>query len=90
MRQVRVGKVLLHRTNLMHLICMADIDDNGIFCATSVSPKDGADLEVSKGGNGSTTPIVEKIGKIEKLIIEGKVTLMDDDSKPLKKVDSLT
>ncbi|GKD22181.1 hypothetical protein Tco_1223884, partial [Tanacetum coccineum] len=36
----------------------------------------------------STTPIVEKIDKIERLIIDGKVTLMDDESKPLKKVDS--
>ncbi|GKC04038.1 putative reverse transcriptase domain-containing protein [Tanacetum coccineum] len=36
----------------------------------------------------STTPVTEKIDKIEKLIIKGKVTLMDDDGKPLKKVDS--
>ncbi|GJX51339.1 hypothetical protein Tco_0278184 [Tanacetum coccineum] len=35
----------------------------------------------------STTLIVEKIRKIEKLIIDGKVTLVDDDGKPLKKVD---
>ncbi|GJY30986.1 putative reverse transcriptase domain-containing protein [Tanacetum coccineum] len=35
----------------------------------------------------STTPIVDKIKKLEKLIIEGKVTLVDDDGKPLKKVD---
>ncbi|GJU29269.1 hypothetical protein Tco_1172858 [Tanacetum coccineum] len=35
----------------------------------------------------STTPIVEKIRKIEKLIIEGKVTLVDDDAKPPKRVD---
>ena len=34
-----------------------------------------------------TTPIVEKIKKLEKLIIDGKVTLMDDDGKPMKKVD---
>ncbi|GKD38397.1 beta-caryophyllene synthase, partial [Tanacetum coccineum] len=33
----------------------------------------------------STTPIVEKIDKIEKLIIEGKVTLVDDEGKPLEK-----
>nr|GEW74332.1 hypothetical protein [Tanacetum cinerariifolium] len=35
----------------------------------------------------STTPIVDKIGKLEKLIIDEKVTLVDDDGKPLKKVD---
>ncbi|GJX77755.1 hypothetical protein Tco_0324566, partial [Tanacetum coccineum] len=35
----------------------------------------------------STTPIVEKIGKLENLIIDGKITLVDDEGKPLKKVD---
>ncbi|GJZ40792.1 hypothetical protein Tco_0587678 [Tanacetum coccineum] len=35
----------------------------------------------------TSTPIVDKIGKLEKLIIEGKVTLVDDDGIPLKKVD---
>ncbi|GKC61941.1 hypothetical protein Tco_1089539 [Tanacetum coccineum] len=35
----------------------------------------------------SSTLIVDKIGKIEKLIINGKVTLVDDNGKPLKKVD---
>nr|GEW26828.1 retrotransposon protein, putative, unclassified [Tanacetum cinerariifolium] len=37
----------------------------------------------------STTPIIEKIDKIEKLIIDGKVTLVDDEEKPLEKVESL-
>ncbi|GJT44308.1 hypothetical protein Tco_0953023 [Tanacetum coccineum] len=37
----------------------------------------------------STTPIIDKIGKLEKLILDGKVTLLDDDSKPMKKVDYL-
>ncbi|GJX85157.1 reverse transcriptase domain-containing protein [Tanacetum coccineum] len=36
----------------------------------------------------STTPIVEKIDKIENLIIEGKGTLVDDEGKPLEKVAS--
>ncbi|GJT86570.1 hypothetical protein Tco_1068287 [Tanacetum coccineum] len=36
----------------------------------------------------STTPIIKKIDKIENLIIEGKVTLVDDDGKPLEKVAS--
>lgn len=36
------------------------------------------------------TPIVEKIGKLEKLIIDEKATLVDGDGKPLKKVDSST
>ncbi|GJS53599.1 hypothetical protein Tco_0626961 [Tanacetum coccineum] len=37
----------------------------------------------------STTSMVEKIDKIERLIIEGKVTLVDDEGNPLTKVDSL-
>ncbi|GJU97304.1 hypothetical protein Tco_1326575 [Tanacetum coccineum] len=36
----------------------------------------------------STTSVIEKIDKIEKLFIEGKVTLVDDDDKPLEKVAS--
>nr|GEY83621.1 hypothetical protein [Tanacetum cinerariifolium] len=35
----------------------------------------------------STTLIVDKIKKLEKLIIDGKVNLVDDDGKPLTKVD---
>ncbi|GJX80009.1 mitogen activate protein kinase [Tanacetum coccineum] len=37
----------------------------------------------------STTHIVVKIDKIERLIIDEKVTLVDDEGKPLEKVDSL-
>ncbi|GJZ71338.1 hypothetical protein Tco_0635189 [Tanacetum coccineum] len=37
----------------------------------------------------STTSIVDNIRKLEKLIINGKFTLIDDDGKPLKKVDYL-
>ncbi|GKD95053.1 hypothetical protein Tco_1374890, partial [Tanacetum coccineum] len=33
----------------------------------------------------STTPIIEKIDRIENLIIDGKVTLLNDEGKPLKK-----
>ncbi|GJW27650.1 hypothetical protein Tco_0044525 [Tanacetum coccineum] len=36
----------------------------------------------------STTPIIEKIDKIKKLIIDGKVTLVDAKGKPLEKVVS--
>nr|GEV49996.1 hypothetical protein [Tanacetum cinerariifolium] len=35
-----------------------------------------------------TTPIIEKNDKIEKLIIDGKVTWVDDKGKPLEKVKS--
>ncbi|GJY70143.1 hypothetical protein Tco_0473125 [Tanacetum coccineum] len=36
----------------------------------------------------STTLVIEKIDKIEKLINKGKVTLVDNDGKPLEKVSS--
>nr|GEV30571.1 hypothetical protein [Tanacetum cinerariifolium] len=36
----------------------------------------------------STTPIVEKIDKLEKLIVDRKFILMDDEDKPLENVDS--
>ncbi|GJX26883.1 hypothetical protein Tco_0233179 [Tanacetum coccineum] len=35
-------------------------------------------------GSPSTTPIIEKIDKTEKLIIDGRVTLVDDEGKPLE------
>ncbi|GKA87784.1 putative reverse transcriptase domain-containing protein, partial [Tanacetum coccineum] len=37
----------------------------------------------------SNTPIVDKIRKLEKLIIDRKVTLVDDEGKPVNKVDYL-
>ncbi|GKA10481.1 ribonuclease H-like domain-containing protein, partial [Tanacetum coccineum] len=36
----------------------------------------------------STTPIVKKIDKMKRLIINGKVTLVDDEGKPLTRIDS--
>ncbi|GKC20723.1 putative reverse transcriptase domain-containing protein [Tanacetum coccineum] len=45
------------------------------------SVKNDVDLDSST----STTPIVDKIDKFEKLIIDGKVTLVDGEGKPLKK-----
>ncbi|GJU05170.1 hypothetical protein Tco_1121600 [Tanacetum coccineum] len=35
----------------------------------------------------STTPIIDKIRKFEKQIIDGKVTLVDDEGEPMKKVN---
>ncbi|GKE88844.1 hypothetical protein Tco_1566319, partial [Tanacetum coccineum] len=40
--------------------------------------------------SNSTTPIVERIDEIERQIIDGKITLVDDDGKPLPKVVSTT
>ncbi|GKB51304.1 hypothetical protein Tco_0902057 [Tanacetum coccineum] len=41
-----------------------------------------------RSSSTSTTPVVEKIDKIERLIIDKKVTLVNDEGKPLEKVDS--
>ncbi|GKC92320.1 reverse transcriptase domain-containing protein [Tanacetum coccineum] len=45
-------------------------------------------IENVKSNSTSTTLIVEKIDIIKRLIIDGKVTLVDDEGKPLAKVDS--
>ncbi|GKD03060.1 hypothetical protein Tco_1178034, partial [Tanacetum coccineum] len=39
-----------------------------------------------EGISTNTMPIVDKIDKYEKLIIDGKVSLVDDEGKPYKKV----
>ncbi|GKG39551.1 hypothetical protein Tco_0463696, partial [Tanacetum coccineum] len=36
-------------------------------------------------GSSSSTPIIEKIDKLERQILDGKLTFMDDDGKPLYK-----
>ncbi|GJY70036.1 putative reverse transcriptase domain-containing protein [Tanacetum coccineum] len=46
------------------------------------------DLQFWNVNSPSTTPIIKKIDKIEKLIIDGKVTLVDNEGKPLEKVES--
>ncbi|GJT34847.1 hypothetical protein Tco_0925266 [Tanacetum coccineum] len=40
-----------------------------------------------RSNSTSTTPIVENFDKLKKLIIDGKITLVDDEVKPLEKVD---
>nr|GEV37916.1 hypothetical protein [Tanacetum cinerariifolium] len=44
-------------------------------------------LKVTGKGSPSTAPVIEKIDKIKKLVIDEKVTLVDDEGKPLEKVD---
>ncbi|GJU46669.1 proteasome subunit alpha type-5 [Tanacetum coccineum] len=57
--------------------------------ASNWANSSGSSFWTVETSSTSTTPIVEKIGKIEKLIIDGKVTLLDDNGKPLKNVDYL-
>ncbi|GJU18472.1 hypothetical protein Tco_1146438 [Tanacetum coccineum] len=54
---------------------------------TKANPS-GSSFQNIKSSSTSTTPIVEKINNIERLIIEGKATIMDAEGKPLAKVDS--
>nr|GEV80387.1 hypothetical protein [Tanacetum cinerariifolium] len=42
-----------------------------------------------KGPSSTTTPIVEKFNKLESLIIDGKLTLLNDEGNPLQKVEYL-
>ncbi|GKA18777.1 hypothetical protein Tco_1224519 [Tanacetum coccineum] len=49
---------------------------------TLVDPK-------AESNNTSTTPIIGKIDKMERLIIDGTATLVDDEGIPLTTVDSL-
>ncbi|GJS94077.1 putative RNA-directed DNA polymerase [Tanacetum coccineum] len=44
-------------------------------------------IENVESSSNSTTHIVENFDKMERLIIDGKVTLVDDEGKPLTKVD---
>ncbi|GJZ48406.1 hypothetical protein Tco_0602238 [Tanacetum coccineum] len=65
----------------------------GYQCGTSnlASQEDnsnGSSFWEVDSSSPSTTPITEKTDKIEKLIIDGKVTLVDDEGKPLEKVAS--
>ncbi|GJY72288.1 hypothetical protein Tco_1047841 [Tanacetum coccineum] len=59
----------------------------GVDPTKEVSNSNPFDVLNSVKNDGDTTPIVDKIGKLEKQIIDGKVTLVNDDGKPLKKVD---
>ncbi|GJS69595.1 hypothetical protein Tco_0702436 [Tanacetum coccineum] len=70
--------------------------ENDVDLGTNVGTSNLASKEANSSGSSfwnvgssstSTTPIVDKIDKLEKLIIDGKVSLVDDEGKPLKKVD---
>nr|GEV79325.1 putative reverse transcriptase domain-containing protein [Tanacetum cinerariifolium] len=58
---------------------------------TSVNKMNNMDppKENMDASSPSTTHVIEKIDKIRKLVIEGKVTLVENDGKPLEKVASL-
>ncbi|GJY74101.1 hypothetical protein Tco_0478532, partial [Tanacetum coccineum] len=53
----------------------------------SGNKKKDAEPTIENVESYSTTPIIKKIDKMERLIIDGKITLVDDEGKPLTKVD---
>nr|GEX96214.1 hypothetical protein [Tanacetum cinerariifolium] len=57
---------------------------------TSVNKKKNVEptKENVDASSPSITPVIKNIDKIENLIIEGKVTLVENDGKPLEKVAS--
>ncbi|GKA31362.1 hypothetical protein Tco_0717667 [Tanacetum coccineum] len=54
--------------------------------ASQATNSSGSSFWNVNASSPSSTSIIEKIDKIEKLIVEGKVTLVDDEGKPLEKV----
>ncbi|GJY47280.1 hypothetical protein Tco_0436343 [Tanacetum coccineum] len=68
--------------------------ENDVDLGTNGETSNLASKEVNSGGSSfwnvrssspSTTPIVDKIDKLEILTIDGKLTLVDDECKPLEK-----
>nr|GEY41301.1 hypothetical protein [Tanacetum cinerariifolium] len=47
----------------------------------------GSSFWNAESSSPSTTPTIEKINKMENLIIDGKAILVNDEGKPLRKVD---
>ncbi|GJX20162.1 retrotransposon protein, putative, unclassified, partial [Tanacetum coccineum] len=78
-------------TNPFDVLTSVDNDvELGINGGTSNFASQGANSSGSLFGNvnsssPSTTHVIEKIGKIEKLIIDRKVILVDDEGKPLER-----
>ncbi|GJU23434.1 hypothetical protein Tco_1156776 [Tanacetum coccineum] len=90
-------KIVISKSNIDVLNSVKNDDDLGTNGVHSKSAGNGPNSDVFPSDHGffnvtssstSTTPIVERIDKIERKIIDGKLTLVDDDEKPLPKVVS--
>ncbi|GKA79377.1 hypothetical protein Tco_0785973 [Tanacetum coccineum] len=55
--------------------------------ASKATYSSGSSFWNVESSNPSTTPIIEKLNKMENLIIDGKAILVDNESKSLRKVD---
>nr|GEV19701.1 hypothetical protein [Tanacetum cinerariifolium] len=61
------------------------MDHEDLAPLSQATNSSGSSLWNVNASSPSTTLVIEKIDKIEKLIIEGEVTLMDDEGKPFEK-----
>ncbi|GJR28079.1 reverse transcriptase domain, reverse transcriptase zinc-binding domain protein [Tanacetum coccineum] len=55
--------------------------------ASKATNSSGSSFWNAESSSPSTTPIIEKINEMENLIIDGKAILVDNEGKPLGKVD---
>ncbi|GKA36392.1 hypothetical protein Tco_0722883, partial [Tanacetum coccineum] len=55
--------------------------------ASKATNSSGSSFWNAESSSPSTTPSIEKINKMENLIIDGKAILVDNEGKPLRKVD---
>ncbi|GJT82962.1 hypothetical protein Tco_1057304 [Tanacetum coccineum] len=85
----------LSNSNPFDVLDTADNDiELGTNGGTSNSGNKGANSSGSsfwnvENNSTNTTPIIDKIGKYENLIIDGQAILMDEDGNPVKKVEYL-
>nr|GEV04299.1 hypothetical protein [Tanacetum cinerariifolium] len=95
-KQVAVASKKVSNSNPFDVLNSVKKDDNlgtnrghskltGKGPSHNMYPSDKGFLNVA---SSSTTPIVERVDEIERRIINGKITLVDDDGKPLHKVVS--
>ncbi|GKB54013.1 hypothetical protein Tco_0904766 [Tanacetum coccineum] len=71
------------------MVAMPKLVGEGFYtCTIHVKANyDGPSLFNVGSSSTTTTPIVDKKDKLERLIIDGKITIADDEGKPLEKVD---
>ncbi|GKB84756.1 hypothetical protein Tco_0957028 [Tanacetum coccineum] len=99
-KQHAVASTKVSNSNPFYVLNSVEQDDDlGTNGVHSKSDGNGPNSDMFSSDHGflnvassstSTTPIVERIDKIERQIIDGKLTLVDDDGQPLPKVVSTT
>ncbi|GKA90097.1 hypothetical protein Tco_0811909 [Tanacetum coccineum] len=80
-----ISQLLMHIQSQPKIGCGGAEDDKPGYDEDADEDEEDED----KSSSTSTTPIVQKTDKIERLIIDGKVTLVVDEGKPLENVNSL-